>query len=264
MPALSAVIIAQDEADRITAAVESCRSFADQIVVVDGGSRDGTVTRARELGCTVYENPWPGYAAQRNYAAARAAHPWVFFLDADEVVGEDLQRSLSAWKSGSPSDTEGFAVRRIGDFLGRWLDRTGGDALVRLYNRSATAIVDRPVHERPEVDPARVTVLPGYLWHHGFRSLRDHVQRFNRYTDLEAEHAYAQGRRFNLVRLLCRPPARFVQRYVMRRLCWRGVPGFAVAMLWMNYEFLVEIKLYELEWRAAGAPDRAPPAPPAS
>src|SRR5688572_7279884 len=213
MPAVSAVIIAQDEAGRIGNAIRSCQAFADEVLVVDGGSRDGTVSRARELGCTVYEHPWPGYAAQRNYAADRAAHPWVFFIDADEVVGEDLQRSLIAWRqSGTPS-AEAYTVCRVGDFLGRWLESSGGEYLVRLYNRDASRVSNRPVHERPEVNPAKVGALPGRLWHHGFRSVEDHVIRFNRYTSLEAQHARSQGRRFSLPRLLFRPPARFLQRY---------------------------------------------------
>jgi glycosyltransferase involved in cell wall biosynthesis len=261
MPAVSAVIIAQDEQDRIANAIRSCQSFADEVVVVDGGSRDGTVARARELGCTVFENPWPGYAAQRNYAASRATHSWIFFIDADEVVGGDLQQALVVWRQSERPEADAYAVTRVGDFLGRWLAASGGEQLVRLYNREAARMSDRPVHETLEVDPARVGALPGRLWHHGFRSIQDHVLRFNRYTDLEARHAHAQGHRFSLGRLIIRPPARFLQRYLFRRLYRHGVPGFAVAMLWLNYEFLVQIKLYELEWRASerGARDLPPP-----
>src|SRR5207249_7818308 len=121
VPAVSVVIIAQDEEPRIARSIESCRSFSDEILVVDGGSRDRTPEVARELGCRLVKNPWPGYVKQRNFGASAAANNWIFVLDADEVIGEDLQASLLNWKSTPPTDASAYTVLRIGDFLGRWL-----------------------------------------------------------------------------------------------------------------------------------------------
>jgi glycosyltransferase involved in cell wall biosynthesis len=253
MPSISVLLIAQDEAVRIEHAIASCQSFADEIVVIDGGSRDDTQTVARALGCRVIENPWPGYAKQRNFGAAAAAHAWIFFLDADEIVGADLQAALRQWKAGQPT-ASAYAVRRIGDFLGRWLDTNRGELLVRLYDRTRVTIPDVPVHERPAVEPNQVVPLRGRLWHHGFRSISDHVARFDRYTTLEAEQSFRLGAGFSLVRLVFRPPARFLHRYFARGLCLRGVAGFSVAMLWVYYEFLREIKLYELQLRRGSRP----------
>lgn len=253
---ISVVIIAQDEEERLAAAVRSCVAFADEILVVDGGSRDGTVALAGKLGCRVEGNPWPGYAAQRNFGAGRARHDWIFFLDADEVVGADLAEALKVWKAGPEPQEGSFAVHRIGDFMGCWI---GGHDLVRLYDRRLGRVGDALVHETIQIPgqaaPGRLT---GTLWHHGFRSLSDHVVRFSRYTDLEARQDFAAGRRFSLARMLLRPPARFLQRWLLRGLWKRGVPGLAASLFWLWYEVLRELKLWELAWRARGETAPAP------
>jgi glycosyltransferase involved in cell wall biosynthesis len=252
MRAISVVIIAQNEAERIATAIRSAQRFADEILVVDGGSTDATGDRAQELGCVVLQNPWPGYAKQRNLGAARAAHPWIFMLDADEEVGDDLAASLNRWKAASSMDADAFAVRRVGDFLGRWL--TGAaEHLVRLYHRDRFRIRDVPVHERPDTGDAPVHRLEGTLWHHGFRSIGDHIRRFEAYADLEARSAFERGQRFRLRRLVLRSPARFVQWYCWRGAARRGIPGLFVALLWIYYELAIHMKLYELGWRLANS-----------
>jgi glycosyltransferase involved in cell wall biosynthesis len=251
---LSAVIITRNEAARLERCVEACRAFADEVVVVDSGSDDGTVELARSLGCSVHENPWPGFGRQRNVAAGLARHDWILWVDADEVVGAGLAEALRGWKRTAAAEPVAFRVERIGDFMGRWLERASQRHL-RLYDRRLCRVTDVPVHE--EVDPggARVGDLPGVLWHHGFRSISDHVERFDRYTTLEAQKAHAAGRSFSAWRLLWRPPARLLQRLVLQRLYRKGVAGLAVCALWVHYELMRELKLRELEWRAAGAPE---------
>lgn len=251
MRSISAVIIAKDEADRLAPCVESCRPFADEILIVDGGSVDGTPELARSLGCVVHENEWPGFGPQRNFGADRAVNDWIFWIDADEVVGAELARAVVEWKGGDLADAPpALAVERVGDFMGRWLD-AASERLVRLYDRRACRISEVPVHEEVEgcEEPGH---LSGRLWHYGFRSLSDHVVRFDRYTTLEAEKAWQAGRRFSLWRLLWRPPARLFQRFFVQRLYSRGVAGIAVCALWFEYEVMRELKLWELAWRQGG------------
>jgi len=118
--------------------------------------------------------------------------------------------------------------------------------LVRLYNRKQYGILNSLVHERPEVSEERTVRLNGTLWHQGFRSVNDHVARFNKYTDLEAQIAYESGKPFRISRLLLRPPARFLQQYFLHGLFKKGIAGFAVAIFWVMYEFMVGFKHYEL------------------
>lgn len=250
MLGVSAVIIAKDEVERLEPCVAACQVFADEVVVVDGGSADGTQELARRLGCVVYENKWPGYGPQRNFGAERASHDWIFWVDADEIVGAELAAAILAWKADPSTGPAALSVERVGDFMGRWL-YGASEWLVRLYDRRACRIADVVVHESVEgcENPAR---LPGRLWHYGFRSLSDHAVRFDRYTTLEAEKAWGRGRRFSLWRLFWRPPARLLEVLFGRRMYREGAAGLAVCVLWVEYEVMRELKLRELAWRERG------------
>lgn len=253
---VSTVIIAQDEAERIAACVEAAKPFSDEIVVMDGGSRDETASVARSLGCRVIESPWPGYARQRNLGANAAAHDWIFWVDADERVGRVLAGEINRWKERSEEPHEAIAVKRVGDLMGIWL-RDRPESQIRLYNRRHWGVREVPVHESVVSTDGRghVRELPGTLWHHGFRSIHDHVERFNRYTTLDAELAISSGRRFSPWRLVVRPPARFVQRLVVQRGFRIGVRGLVDALLWSYYEIMVELKV--LESTATSPPEGA-------
>lgn len=246
---ITTVIIAQNEAPRIGDAILSCVTFSDEIVVIDGGSDDGTPEIARGLGCIVHLNPWPGYAAQRNFAAQKASHDWIFFIDSDEIVGEDLARSIDEWRSmpaGAGDEPGGYVITRRGDFLGRWM---AGQEIVRLYDRRRHRIKDVVLDEEVDLPPARAGRLKGTLWHFGFRSLDEHLARFNRYTQTWAREAVEGGARFSLARLLLRPPARFLQRYLGKGLFRKGVPGLAASAFWGYFEVIKELKVLELRWR---------------
>lgn len=253
---ISVIIIAQDEEERIANAIGSCLPFADEVLVVDGGSRDNTPAVAERAGARVVMNPWPGYAKQRNHGASLASHDWVFHIDSDEEADRGLASALVRWKENAQEREQAFAVSRVGDFWGAWLD-TRKQRLVRLYNRRAYPYVDALVHEAVAVDRTSVSYMDGIIWHRGFRSVSDHVDRFNRYTSLEAQTAFETGRKFSIRRLITRPLARFVQKYVIEQLFRRGMAGLAAALLWMMYEILTELKLYELYWHAE-APNRHP------
>ncbi|MBF2026247.1 MAG: glycosyltransferase family 2 protein [Oscillatoriales cyanobacterium C42_A2020_001] len=244
---ISTVLIVQDEEDRIASAIRSCLSFSDEIVLVDGGSQDSTAQIAAEFGCCVYHHEWSGYAAQRNFGAEQAKHHWIFFIDADEVVDEQLEKALMHWKDQPNLEANAFSVQRIGNFWDIWFDSCP-EQRVRLYNKTVFQMTDVLVHEVPNVGNERVIPLPGVVWHHGFRSIQDLVNRFNRYTDLDAQQAYLTNVRFSWVRLLLKPPAKFMQQYFWHKLYQKGTAGFASAALWSYYIFLKEIKLYEIEY----------------
>jgi len=244
---ISTVIIAQNEEERIANSIKSCLVFADEVVVVDGGSDDATVQIVQNLGCKVYINPWPGYAKQRNFGAEQAVNEWIFFIDADEVVSQELATSIITWKDEPKLEANAFAVNRVGDFLGKWLD-SNAEYPVRLYNKNVFQIKDVLVHEAPDVGKERVIKLAGVLWHHGFRSISDTVSRFNKYTDLDAQKSSVAGKKFSPVRLLLKPHAKFLQVYLWQGMYKQGLAGFVVAGIWSYYILLKEIKLYEIYW----------------
>lgn len=246
---ISTVIIAQNEEECISKAIRSCLSFSDEIVLVDSGSQDATVRIAENLGCRVYFHEWMGYAVQRNFGAEKASYAWIFFIDADEVVDEQLAQALLNWKQQPQLEANAFSALRIGDFWGKWLDARP-ESHTRLYNKTVFQIKDVLVHEGPNVGQEQVIRLPGVIWHYGFRDISDLIIRFNRYTDLDAQQAHRTGSRFNWIRLLLKPPAKFFQQYVWYGMYRQGMAGFTLSILWSYYMVLKEIKLYDIDWQS--------------
>ncbi|HUF48436.1 MAG TPA: glycosyltransferase family 2 protein, partial [Vicinamibacterales bacterium] len=122
MTPLTVTVITRDEAAHIEACLDSVK-WADEILVVDSGSTDDTVARAKGKGARVIVRDWPGYAAQKDFAAAEAAHDWILSVDADERVTPELAGEIRATLAGGP-DQAGFRIPRIAFHLGRWIRTT--------------------------------------------------------------------------------------------------------------------------------------------
>lgn len=228
---LSVVIIACDEADRLPDAIRSV-AFADEVLVLDSGSRDETVAVARELGARVVETDWPGHVAQKNRAMGMAAHPWVLSIDADERVTPTLAASIRG-ALAEPCGAVGYEVARRNHYLGRPL-RAGGwypDRRVRMVLRDQARWLGEDPHDRLEV---RGTVgrLSGELEHHPYRSLAEHHHTIDRYTRRFVEVTRARARFWDLV---IRPPWRFFRGYVLQRGFLDGRTGLWVAWMGARY-----------------------------
>ncbi len=219
---LSAVIIARDEADRIEDAIRSV-AFADECVVLDSGSRDDTVARARALGARVIETDWPGHVAQKNRALAEARGDWILSIDADERVTEPLRAAILAALAAPAAD--GYRVARRNWWLGHRLAHGHWypDRRVRLARRDRARWGGEDPHDVLIVD-GRVADLPGDLDHHPYRSLAEHLATIERYSAIGA-------RRGSWLDVLVRPGWHFFRGYVLRRGFLDGVPGLVVASL---------------------------------
>lgn len=237
-------------------------AWADEIVVVDSGSKDRTAEVARRHGARVVENPWPGYTEQKNRAAAEARHLWVLSLDADEWLAEgaegEIRDALREPRHGA------FAFRRLSAFSGGFLPRTwSGDRPVRLYRKDRARFAGLHVHESVAVDVgASVGALSTPLFHLTHRSVHDQVERLNRYSDLAAKRAHEQGQRFSVARMLVGPAAAFLKMYVVKGGALEGVRGFVAAADHAHYVFLKSAKLWD-RTRPADAEfaRRVPPTP---
>jgi glycosyltransferase involved in cell wall biosynthesis len=244
MVKISTVIIAQNEEHRLPGAIQSVQPFSAEILVVDGGSTDRTADVAETFGARVVANPWPGYAAQRNFGAAQAMHDWIFYIDADERVDPALAQAIVELTKAGAAAQDAFAIRRQGVFWGRAVDTEKPHT--RLYNRTAYAITDTLVHERPSAPPEKTRVLPGTVGHDGSIDLHHHIEKFNRYTTLDAQERVRAGRRrMSLYRLLLRPALVFANLYLRRGLIRHGTTGFCVCFFKAWYDVTVELKIYE-------------------
>src|SRR5919107_2263298 len=159
---ITATIITFNEAENIRAACESV-AWADEILVVDSESTDATREIAAACGARVVTRPWPGFAAQKQFAADAAAHDWVLSLDADERVSPELRAALEDLLY-TPAEklADGYRLSRRSFYMGRWI-RGGGwypDRQLRLYRRAKGRWEGAHIHESVKmIDGARVSTL---------------------------------------------------------------------------------------------------------
>ena len=244
---VSIVIPTRNEALQIGECVRGL-AWAEEVIVVDGGSADGTAESARAAGARVLNGARAGtggqtIAAQRNAGIAAAAHEWVFALDADERIGPELAAELAATVAAPAHDA--YAVRRRNVFFGKTITRAGWgeDWVVRLFRRERR-FVERRVHEglEPVADVGR---LGAPLAHVPYRDLSHYLQKLDRYATWAAEDLAARGRRPRLSDLLFRPPARFARMYLLQLGVldgWRGAVlcGLAAVSVFLKYARLWE------------------------
>ena len=246
MPKVSVTIITLNEADHISAAIDSA-SWADEVVVVDSGSTDDTVAIARAKGARIDTRGWTGYVDQKNFAAGLAAHDWILSLDADERITPALAAEIRALLISEPP-ARGYRVPRVTHHLGRWIRTTDfyPDFQTRLYDRRAARWKGQYVHESVIVEGG-AGQLAHELQHYSYRDLGDHLTRINHYTTLAARQMHESGRRAGSLDLLVHPPAAFLRNYILRRGFLDGTAGLTLSIVNAYSVFLKFAKLWELQ-----------------
>jgi len=253
---LTVTVITRDEAANIAAALQSV-SWADEIIVVDSHSTDDTVSIARALSTRVEVREWPGYSAQKNYAASLASHDWILSLDADERVTPDLAQEIRQLLQKDPAQC-GYRIPRVTWYLGRWIRSTDWypDYQLRLYDRRSARWNGRRVHESVESDrpPGR---LRHELQHYAYRDVSHHLATIDRYTSLAAEQWVSEGRRTGALEMFFHPRFAFIRNYLLRGGFRDGAAGLLVSRMNAYYVFLKFAKLWELQQARNAAPSAA-------
>jgi len=240
---VTATVITFNEAANIEAALASL-AFADEIIVVDSQSTDDTIAIARKYTDRIFVRPWPGYVAQKNFAAEQAGNDWILSLDADERISAPLADEIRSLEAGTAA---GYRVPRVTFHLGRWLRSTDWypDFQLRLYDRRRARWTGRHVHESVKAD-GPVGRLSGEILHYAYRDLSHHLQTMDRYTTLAARQMFEDGRRAGWWDLATHPPAAFLRNYLLRGGFRDGVPGLIVSAMNARYVGLKLAKLWEL------------------
>jgi len=251
--ALSAVLITQDEEEKVQAALASV-AFCDEIVVVDSGSSDRTRELAEAAGARVLVRmPWPGFVAQRNAAVEAARHDWVLALDADERVTPALREEILALRARG-FDRDGYRIPRVAFYLGRWIRCTDWypDPQLRLFDRRKGRWAGGLVHESVSLE-GRVGRLAGEIEHYPYRDISDHMRKIDAYTTLWARQAFESGRRAGVLAATGATFWAFLRNYVLRGGVRLGGVGLTVSTLNAYYTFA---KLAKLQERARTARER--------
>ncbi|HEY0377186.1 MAG TPA: glycosyltransferase family 2 protein [Pyrinomonadaceae bacterium] len=246
---ITATIITFNEASNVREAVESV-SWANEVLVVDSESTDETREIAEECGARVVSRPWPGFAAQKQFAADEARHDWIFSLDADERVSDELRHSIEdLLYTDEAKLADGYRVARRSFYMNRWI-RGGGwypDYQLRLYHRGRGRWRGAHVHESVKMDEgARAETLAGDLLHYSVRDAAHHHRMIGeRYAPLAALQMFEQGRKTSALRIAAAGPAAFVRSYLLKGGFRDGLAGFSIATFAAHHAFLKHLMLWE-------------------
>jgi glycosyltransferase involved in cell wall biosynthesis len=247
-PRLSVVIITKNEAQRLPTCMSSV-AFADELIVVDSGSTDGTPELARSAGAKLIETTdWPGFGPQKQRGLAAASGRWVLCIDADEWLDPQLATAIQQLveQSPLPPDTKlAYEIDRLSAFCGQWM-RAGSwspDVGVRLFLRGTAKFSDDLVHERLifQGEPGR---LPGKLMHNSITSMHDGLDKMNRYTTGRARDQGKGGKRGSLAKAIGHGLWAFIRSYVLRRGFMDGRLGFVLATLDAHNSYYRYLKLW--------------------
>jgi glycosyltransferase involved in cell wall biosynthesis len=243
-PQLTVVIAACNEARNIADCVRSA-AFADEILVLDSGSTDGTRTLAEAAGARVIVTDWPGYGPQQNRAIDAARGDWIYSLDADEritpALAQEIRRVIS---EGGPTHYDvprrSLFVRRFLRHSGWWPDRTR-----RLFKRGTARFTTHEIHANLQGD-GPVGHLRAAMTHYSYRDLASVLEKMNRYSSGSARDLHARGKRGTLGSAIGHGLWAFLRTYVIKLGFLDGAEGFMVAVVNAETSYYKYLKLREI------------------
>ena len=214
MNRLSVCLVAQNEQQNLPRCLRSVRDLADEIILVDGGSTDSTQQIAREFGAKVFTRPFTNHADQKNHAASLASQDWIFLLDADEELSDQLKESVRQWKTREPEFAV-YEMARLTWYLGAWIrhSRWYPDWQRRIYRRDKASF-SGAIHSALRYD-GPIGRLHGNLLHYTIRTFPEHEAKLEKYTTTIAQEMFDQGKRN-----------------------WRAAMWFAAPWSWVHHFFL--------------------------
>ena len=228
---LSVIIITKNEAANIRACLESVE-WADEIIVVDSGSTDDTVSICKEMGAQVQVHAdWPGFGPQKNRALDYASKDWVFSIDADERVTPELRAAIEAALRNDVGTCAAYRISRRSSYCGRFMRHSGWypDHIVRLFKRDVARFSDDLVHERLLVE-GKIGQLDGKLLHYAFEDFEEVLHKMNHYSTAGAQMMQARGRQASLLGAVLRGLWSFIRTYFLRAGFLDGCEGFMLAV----------------------------------
>ncbi len=227
---LGVIIISFNAAANIEASLASV-AFADEIIVLDSGSTDGTVDIARSLGANVHvSSDWPGFGPQKNHAMGLATSPWILTMDADERVTPEL--TLQIQRVVQYGAGTGFEIPRLTQFCGQWIRYCGWTPgrVLRLFRRDAARFSGDLVHERVLLDQGLVRKLSSIL-HYSYPTPAHDWRKLENYSQAWEQQRFALGQKTTMWRAGLASVVAFLRSYVFRLGFLGGAKGFAVCTM---------------------------------
>ncbi|MEB6537179.1 glycosyltransferase family 2 protein [Pantoea stewartii] len=248
---LSVVMIAKNEAALLPDCLASV-SWADEIIVLDSGSTDGTLSLAQQAGAQVFQaTEWQGYGKQRQRAQSFASGDMILMIDADERVTPELRQAIEQVLEAPPGPTV-YSLSRSNLFLGRFMRHSGWypDRVMRLYPRTL-GYNDNQVHESLKTEGAPVKVLKGDLQHLTCRDLMVFQRKQLAYAEAWAQERFQRGKTCSLVSVFSHTAGAFVKTLLLRAGFLDGKQGWLLAVVNAQYTFNKYAALWALNKTSA-------------
>jgi len=245
---LTVLIPCKDERRNIRACIESVQAIADEILIADSGSTDGTLDIVRDIGgCRIIEREYINSANFKNWAIPQARHEWVLVVDADERVTPELAAEIRELLKSPPENKDGYWIDRANHYLGYRIRHCGwnSDAVIRLFRRDC-CYETRWVHAEVDLPSSRLGKLKHSMLHYTTWDSDQYLYKMNRYAGWGAFNLRDAGKRPSLLAMVTRAPLRFLQLYFLRLGFLDGIAGFQICMHTAYYAFLKQAKLWEL------------------
>lgn len=254
MSKISVYIIAFNEAEKVAATIESAK-WADEIVLVDSWSTDGTPEIAAKLGARVVQVDFKGFGDLRNQALAACSHDWIFSLDADERCTPEVESEIRAITQ-APSALDAYLVPRRNYFMGRWIKHSGWYPNYRqpqLFRKGRMRYDLKPVHEGYVLDSEKpLGQLKNAIWQFPFKNMSEVMHKANRYSTLGAEKI--KHKHISMGSALSHGTWSFVKHYFFKLGFLDGWAGFVIALGNFEGTFYRYAKAIEMqkgaEWQA--------------
>jgi glycosyltransferase involved in cell wall biosynthesis len=240
---LSVVLIAFNEGHHIAKCLKAAQAVADEIIVIDSGSTDNTVDVCKAHGARVITHPWSGYSAQKNFGNNQTTFDWILSLDADEVLNETLIQSILKWKH-TPQPA---CFKRMTNYCGTFIKHGGWypDTKVRLFNMQETKW-EGTIHEALRgLTKENTFLLEGDCLHYSYYSIEQHYAQAEKFTTIQAEDLFQQGKKSPWYKRLFSPISKFVVDYFFRFGFLDGKAGFTVARISAYATHLKYKKIHE-------------------
>tara|TARA_A100001015_G_scaffold279881_1_gene341454 strand:- start:127 stop:894 length:768 start_codon:yes stop_codon:yes gene_type:complete len=249
---ISCYIITKNESRKIKKVIESVSGLVNEIIIIDSGSTDKTLSIAKTLGAKVMFNKWDGYGKQKRFGEKVCKNDWVLNLDGDEIVSSDLNQEIRNLFLKEKKDMHNlYLIKRQNIFpFGINPYSYSGDKVIRLYRKSVVRYPDHPTWDKiKKPKNQKTTVLNGVIYHYWMKDFEHQVSKMNKYTTSLANFSPKKSMSSLTLRMVFGFQFDFFKAYLLRHHWLQGRYGFAVSILYAFTRFMRVIKMMEKQLR---------------
>ena len=246
MTPITAIIPTGNEIHNIEEVIASV-SFAQEILVVDSFSTDGTYEKALELAHRVVRREYENSASQKNWAIPQASHEWIILVDADERVTPELRAEIEKILQSPDPDIVAYWIGRANHFMGKRVRYSGwqNDKVIRLFKRDLCRYEDKHVHAEI-IAQGKVGRLKNKFFHNTYLNMDRHINKINRYAAWQAKDYDPKTGMLTPYHFVLKPAWSFIKHYLVQGGILDGAVGFTIAKLQAYGVFMRYVKLWLL------------------